>query len=125
MHSVSDVLDELRGSGFTQEQLFDISKELTEFTISREKVRKRLSDFIDAEELDQILATIEAASFQEQFMAKIFSSLSPREKKCYLDYTIERKSFGNIAKELNVSKGSVQQYIERAREKIEKLKGIN
>lgn len=122
MHSVTDVIDELRGSGITQEQLFDISKELTEFTISRKKLYSRLNHFIDDEELNQILLTVQTASFQDEFMAKVFALLSPREKQCYLMHTVESKSFGNIAKELGVSKGRVQEAIARSREKIERIK---
>lgn len=124
MHSVSEVLQELAGNGYTQGELFEISKELTEFTISRKKLRDRLANTFDQEELEQILLTIESSSFQEQFFAKMFAVLSPREKQCYLMHTIESKSFGNIAKELGVSKGRVQEAIGRARLKIETLKGM-
>lgn len=122
MLSVTDVVAELDGSGFIDSELIEISRELTEFTISRQRLQKRLAKSFGEEELNHILLTIEDVSFQEHFKAKIFSSLSPREKECYLMHTVDRKSFNNIAKELGVSKGRVQEAIERSRKKIEKLK---
>ena len=122
MHSVSDVLDELRGNGFTQQQLFDISKELTEFTISKKRIYNRLVNFFDDEELDGLLITLQDSSFEDEFMAKVFKILSPAEKERYLMHTVDKRSVRGIAAEQGVSKGTVQTSIERARQKIEKLK---
>ena len=122
MHSVSEVIQELTGSGYTPEELLDISTELTEFTISREKLHRRLSNEFDPGELDRILLTIDAASLREEFISNLFKVLSPREKQCYLMHTVEKKSFSQIASELGFTKSATASFMKRANRKIENLK---
>lgn len=55
-------------------------------------------------------------------MADIFSSLSHRERQCYIMHEGARMSMMKIANELGVSKSMVQQSIRRANNKIAKLK---
>lgn len=122
MLDVSNIVGDLIGNGYTETEILEISNELTSFTISREKLFEKLSTTYENEELKDILMTIEASSLHHQIMAKVLKRLSPREKECYLMHAVENKSWGNIAKELGVSKGRVQQAINRAKVKIEKLK---
>lgn len=122
MTSVSEVIAELRGSGITQTDLFEISKELTEIAISRANLYKRLSGAIDEGEIDHILSIVTTASFHEEFTAKVFDVLTPTEKERYLLHTVDNRSLGSIAKEQGVAKGSINTSVRRAREKIEALK---
>lgn len=122
MHSVSEIISELSGSGLTQTDLFDISKNLTEISISRANLYKRLLGVIDEEEIESILSTATAASFQEEFTAKVFDVLTPTQKERYLLHTVECRSLGSIAKEQGVSTVSVYLSVTQAREKIELLK---
>lgn len=51
--------------------------------------------------------------------------LSPRERQCYMMHVVDGMSFGEIARELHLARGTVQNNIERAREKIENAKMTN
>lgn len=48
--------------------------------------------------------------------------LSARERQCYMMHVVDGMSFGDIARELHLAKGTVQTNMERAREKIEYAK---
>jgi len=54
-------------------------------------------------------------------MADIFASLSFRERQCYVLYVAGSISMGKIAQEVGIKKRTVQQYVDRAKKKIEKL----
>lgn len=122
MGTVSEVINELRGSGITQSDLFEISKNLTEISISRANLYRRLSGSINEEEIEHIMEIATTASFREEFTAKVFEVLTPTEKDRYLLHTVDNRSLGSIAKEQGVSKGAIQWSVERSREKIDKLR---
>lgn len=52
-------------------------------------------------------------------LADIFASMSHRERQCYVLHEGQGMSMGKIADEVGLSKGTVQRYIERAREKVQ------
>lgn len=60
---------------------------------------------------------------QEQRMTllQLFRTFSDRERQCYIMYEAEQLSMQQIADKLGVSKGTVQNYIKRAREKVESV----
>lgn len=64
------------------------------------------------------LKSRELTTEEQELIADILLTLSPRERHCYMLHYINLRSFAEIADELNISKGSVQSYIERARSKI-------
>lgn len=122
MINVADVVAELDGNGFNQRELLEISAKLTELAVIRERIVEELSVFYDDDELTDIFGTLKKPSTDQQLLSKLLrESLSKREKQCYLMHTVDNKSMGNIAIELGVSKGAVQQSIERARKKIERI----
>lgn len=51
----------------------------------------------------------------------IYKDLSARERQCCELYYQEGYSFATIGEMLGMSKSSVQSYIERARQKVEKV----
>ncbi len=55
---------------------------------------------------------------QRQALIHLFKNFSNRERQCYLMYEAERLSMGKIADRLGIKKRTVQQYIERARDKV-------
>lgn len=55
---------------------------------------------------------------QKRVLLNIFSSFSLRERQCYILYAAQGLSMAEIAEELGIKKRTVQQYIERARNKI-------
>jgi RNA polymerase sigma factor (sigma-70 family) len=55
---------------------------------------------------------------QKQVLAGILMKLSPRELECYLLHMSQGLSFAEIAKELKLSRTSVQNYIARAKSKV-------
>lgn len=55
---------------------------------------------------------------EKELIADILLVLSPRERQCYLLHYVNQLTFDEIASELNLSKGSIQSYVERARKKI-------
>lgn len=60
---------------------------------------------------------------EKVLLGEIFLSLSEREKECYLLYEGHQKSMNDIAIILGLKKRTVQQYIERARVKVESVVG--
>lgn len=52
-------------------------------------------------------------------LASIFTALSPRERQCYILHNAQRLSMREIAEELKISKGTVHEYIKRAKAKVE------
>lgn len=58
---------------------------------------------------------------QKQTLLQIFSDLSIRERQCYLMHVAEGLSMSRIANEVGISKRTVQQYIERAKQKVEHI----
>jgi RNA polymerase sigma-70 factor (ECF subfamily) len=55
---------------------------------------------------------------QRRALIYLFNSFSNRERQCYLMYEAEGLSMQKIADRLDIKKRTVQQYIERAREKV-------
>ena len=51
-------------------------------------------------------------------LADIFASMSHRERQCYVLHEGQNMSMGRIADEIGLKKRTVQQYIERARQKV-------
>lgn len=121
MLDFTDIMNNLDGNGLTETEILDISNDLTQFTKLHDRIVGPLSDLYSAEELKEILLIVEPPSVQRQTVASIFDELSEREKECFLLYSVENLPMSAIAMRLNVSKGSVQIYIRRAREKM-KLK---
>lgn len=60
----------------------------------------------------------ELTNEEKELVADILLVLSPRERTCFLLHHVNLLSFEEIAQELNLSKSSVQSYIQRARNKI-------
>lgn len=55
---------------------------------------------------------------QRQDLIYLFRSFSDRERQCFIMYEAEQLSMQKIADRLGIKKSTVQQYIERAREKV-------
>lgn len=118
MLNVADIVAELDGNGFSQGDILDFSRELTQFTIMKDNLSSFLKVVYDDHELEEMLGTIKQPTRQQLILSNSLTSFSKREKQCYVMATVDGKSWGNIAKEIGISKGAVQQYIERARKKI-------
>lgn len=58
---------------------------------------------------------------QRELLLKLFNTLSDREKQCFILHEAEQLSMSEIGKKLNVSKTTVQSYINRARKKVEEV----
>jgi RNA polymerase sigma factor (sigma-70 family) len=58
---------------------------------------------------------------QKKMIVDILLQLSTRERECYLLHMAHGLSYAEIADELNISRRTVQQYVERAKEKIKKI----
>jgi RNA polymerase sigma factor (sigma-70 family) len=58
---------------------------------------------------------------QKKMIVGILLQLSTRERECYLLHMAHGLSLKEISEELNISKRTVQQYVERAKEKVQKI----
>lgn len=58
---------------------------------------------------------------QRQTLIRLFRTFSVRERQCYIMYEAEQLSMQQIADKLGIKKRTVQQYIERARQKVENV----
>ncbi len=62
----------------------------------------------------------EIAEEQKEALVNILVDLSHRERQCYLLHMAQGLSYSEIKKELGIGRSTVQKYIERAKEKINK-----
>jgi len=60
----------------------------------------------------------ELSEIEKKAIVDVLIDLSYRERQCYLLHMGQGWSLSEIAKELNISKRSVQQYVDRAKQKI-------
>lgn len=60
----------------------------------------------------------EISEEQKRLLVNILVDLSHRERQCYLLHMAQGLSLSEIAKELKIARGTVQQYVNRAKEKI-------
>ena len=58
---------------------------------------------------------------EKRMIVDILWELSYRERQCYLLHMAYGMSYAEIGKELNIARSTVQQYVERAKQKIRKL----
>lgn len=61
---------------------------------------------------------------EKMLLRKIFQTFSDRESECYILYEGHKLSMNEIAIKLGLSKRTVQQYVERARAKVEEVVGV-
>lgn len=122
MRTVSEVIMDLAGNGFSEKDLITLSSNLTQLADAKNKICEQLNDVLEREEIDEILLDVQRPSRQQLIASLAIDCLAPKEKKYYLMHTVENMSMGKIAKECDVSKGTVQETIERARKKINMIK---
>ena len=58
---------------------------------------------------------------QKQTLLRLFTTFSDRERQCFIMHKAENLSMQKIADRLGIKKSTVQQYIERAREKVDMI----
>ncbi|WP_203334344.1 sigma-70 family RNA polymerase sigma factor [Planococcus beigongshangi] len=77
-------------------------------------------DFIPdiTEQLEEGPKQLYMTAEEKIILADIFAALSLRERQCYILHEASGLSMGKIADEIGLKRRTVQQYIERAREKI-------
>lgn len=92
----------------------------------RDKYRAKFYDDMDIlpdinEELRKEREPLYMSQEQRTALIQLFRNFSDRERQCYVMHTAEGLSMQKIADRLGIKKRTVQQYIERAREKVEKV----
>lgn len=115
---IHEIINDLDGNGIDSGELLQITEDLTNLAEIKERIVGRLSDIYGEEEASDIISVVRRPNEQQLAMMNFMSSLSEREKQCYFMSAIDHKSFAVIGRELQISKSSVQQYIERARKKL-------
>lgn len=92
--------------------------------IDKKRIYQRQSfasmDFIPdiTEQLEEGPKQLRMTAEEKIILADIFAALSFRERQCYILHEASGLSMGKIADEVGLKRRTVQQYIERAREKI-------
>ncbi|MEV9639494.1 sigma factor-like helix-turn-helix DNA-binding protein [Mammaliicoccus sciuri] len=71
-----------------------------------------------AEQLEEDHKHLYISKDERLILADIFASMSHRERQCYVLHEGQGMSMGKIADEVGLKKRTVQQYIERARQKV-------
>lgn len=122
MLQIHEIMNELDGNGIEQVEILDITKELTQLSIIKERLVGRLSNLYSEEEVNDMVSIVSVPNMHQVTVERFLSSLSNRERQCYFKYKFEEMSFAAIARELGVSKSMVQQSIERARKKLKIVK---
>ncbi len=92
----------------------------------RDKYRAKFYDDMDIlpdinEELRKEREPLYMSRDERKHLLKVFEKFSYREKQCYTMYVAEQLTMQQIADRLNLKKRTVQQYIERARDKVKKI----
>lgn len=62
---------------------------------------------------------LEISAERKRQLVSVLLKMSARERQCYLLHMAQGLTYANVAKELKLSKRSVQQYVERARAKVQ------
>lgn len=73
------------------------------------------------EELRKEREPLYMSQSQKHVFMDVIRNLSNRERQCFIMHIAEQLSMSEIADKLNIKKRTVQQYVERAREKVEKI----
>lgn len=116
MADFSEVVEELTGAGYTEAEALLATVALAKIPQIDRLIRNPVvTDFI----IGILLDGFEPTSEMQRAMVEGIAAFSKGEKQRYFMHTVEGMSFGAIAKEFGVSKGSVQQSIERARKKLQ------
>ncbi|MCF3942197.1 sigma-70 family RNA polymerase sigma factor [Oceanobacillus alkalisoli] len=89
----------------------------------KDKYRAKFYDDMDIlpdinEELRKEREPLYITKDQRKALLQVFKNFSKRERQCYVMYEAENFSMQQIANRLGISKGTVQMYINRAREKV-------
>ena len=92
MLNVADIVAELDGNGFSQGDILDFSRELTQFTIMKDNLSSFLKVVYDDHELEEMLGTIKQPTRQQLILSNSLTSFSKREKQCYVMATLLKKS---------------------------------
>lgn len=92
----------------------------------RDKYRAKFYDDMDIipdinEELRKEREPLYMSQEQRAVLKDVFGNFSNRERQCFIMYEAEQLSMQQIADRLGIKKRTVQQYIERAREKVERV----
>lgn len=115
MPDFSEVIAELSGSGYTNAEAIQATVALSKIPqIDSLLQNETATDYM----VKILLEGFEPDNEQQEILVNGVSSFSKRERQCYFMHVMESMSFSVIAKELGVSKGTVQQSIERARKKL-------
>ncbi|GAB3797489.1 sigma factor-like helix-turn-helix DNA-binding protein [Virgibacillus kimchii] len=113
-------LEEIEGKGLSPYETMNSVVEAMQLHMIKGRLSKLL---IDDDKMDELFNTLLPSHEQKTKAIELLTVLSKRERQCYLMHTIENMSMGKIAKELNIAKGTVDQYISRAKDKIENQTG--
>ena len=116
MPDFSEVVEELTGAGYSEAEALQATVALAKIPQIDRLIRNPVvTDFI----IGILLDGFEPTSEHQRVLVEGIATFSKRQKECYFKHTVEGMSFANIAKEFGVSKGAVQQSIERARKKLQ------
>lgn len=81
-------------------------------------LRKRFGDNLNELVLDEVIQVSKEASDEERKVFTLLNRMSRRERECYLLHHVELLSMGKISNMLGVSKGTVQKYLQRSKNKV-------
>lgn len=121
MVQIHEIINDLDGNGIDSVELLHITEDLTQLAIIKDRIIRRLSHVYEGDELNEMISVVKKPNDQQIVMADFLSVLSKREKQCYFKCTFEKKPFSLISEECGISKSAVQQYIERARKKLQNV----
>lgn len=114
MQKLSEMIQGLSEKGCTDIEAINIGVELFQV----ETLRRKLNHELDERKTIRIIKHTRNIGQSEGKLYEMLQVLTEREKQCYLYHYIDRMTFSEIANELGISKSTVQNHIERARDKI-------
>lgn len=106
----------LNGDGLTEFEAMNTSVEVLMISM----LKNRLSSlYFDKDKLHDLRDIVMPDHPQQKVVYEAMAMFSKRERQCFLLHTVQNMSFGSIAAELRIHRGTVQKYIERAKKKIQ------
>jgi len=114
MLKLPELIKDLAADGCTDVDAIEIATDLMKI----EFVRRKLNNKINGNLIDDVIEYTKNANELDTKTFYKLGGLSDRQRQCYFLYTIKLMPMSQIAKDLGISKSSVQIHIDRAKEKL-------
>lgn len=115
-----ELLADLSLDGLTDVEALELATDLIKIDV----IKERLGNELDEIRLNRVIDETKNNSEHQKAYANVLSSLSNRQRQCYLMKDVRLMTYQAVSEELKIEITTVQTHLEIAREKIEKAKQL-